>query len=749
MRFYMKRYICLIVCFALMTAYVPCSFAVDNDVISVTMTTLNTGNIFFGGEKGDFNFRFINSGYNDYNVTAAFSAEDSRGNVAWVKTEKLFLKNMSYIIRSISIDFGTELQRYDVYKMKVELTDDSVGLLCAETFDFSYVRNNDGNTKNKNFGINTHYTSYDKNPEVIRNTMPLIEKTGASIIRDSISWTQFESDTDEYAEITDFPFIAAARECGLELLLVLAYGNEKYTPNHMSIPETDIQRNAFAAYAEALASKLKGTANYFELWNEPNASGFNVDNADEADYAELAKAVYPALKNANENSVLMGMATTSSDTGWMQKVHDAGGTAYMDNISFHPYRWYGYPGDYEFIPRLEKVNKFLSDNNLNKKMWLTELGWSSGIYEGQTEAYASEYQKAMYLVHSYVMSRQFSNIEKFFWYNFICKGTEEESFKNNFGLVANTAADIPYAARPAYLAATNMNIMLADAEYKGLDEPQEGTYIYKFKRQSDDREIYVLWTVKGSDRVALNIDGNQVISYDLYGNGTTHKVYGGEFETEVTIEPVYIEVLSDEAADIVYNGDVVEIDGVAADREANCPVSIVVLNPGKGLSDAYAQQKDAVAFMDDTTTDSFGEYSFRFMLPDATAENYMVYIMFANSEGYITTPLTPGRDMESNISITINGKIADTASDFSGGGDMKLSYMLENRSVENRNARIIAAFYQDGILMSVISKDVKIYTGKTIMGEIQSVVQDSDYDRVSIYVWDVKTLKPYVDYLSF
>lgn len=746
----MKKYICILLCFVLLSAYIPYASAAGEDNIKIYMATEKTGNIFFGGEGCAFTFRFINSSYVDYDITATFSAEGSRGNVPWSKTEQFTLKNLDYVISELNIDLDEKLP-YDVYKMKVELKDEAKGIYCTESFDFSYARNNEGIPKNAGFGINTHYSTYDKSPDVIEKTMPLIDKMGASIIRGTVTWSQFEKTPGEYTDITEFPFISEARKYNLDILMGLAYGNDGYGLPDKSMPVTDAQRSAFAAYAAELAAKLKGVTNYFELWNEPNIEGFNQNGATAADYAKLAQAVYPALEGGNEDAVLIGMATSSSAATWMQEVHDAGGTAYMDNISFHPYRWFGYPGDYDFIERLKRIDDFLANNTLNKKMWLTELGWSSGIYDGQSAPYADEYQKAMYLVHSYVMSRQFPNIEKYFWYNFICKGTDAENFDNNFGLIAHTDDVVPYAARPGYLSATNMNIMLADTEFVGLKEQNSGTYIYEFKRNSDGAEVYVLWTTNesGTDSVALDINKTSVVCYDMYGNSTRCEVENGRFEASVTLEPMYIEAKSTEAAGYEYADDIVEIRGTIPSAQTGGIVSMLVLNPGKSPSDVFSQQEEAVAFMNETQIDANGDYSFVFAPQSIVPGIYHAYIMYENSDECIIVPLNLAGKLKSEITVTINGTEAKKASDFIAGGDMKVSYGLENLSDENVNTRIIAAFYKNGALMSATSKNVETYTGQTLTGELQSVVCDSDFDRVSIYVWDADTLKPYMNYLLF
>lgn len=743
----MKKLLAILLCIILIGTYIPSVFATDRN-IGVTMTTGKTGNIFFGGEVGEFKFRFINSKYEDYNIRALFSAVGSKGNIVFSKIEEFTLISLNYATRKIFIDFDKDIKFYDVYKMKVELLDENKGLYEKVEFDFSFVRNNEGYENNDAFGINTHYGSYDKNLQTITNTMPLLEKTGASIIRDCISWSRFESEKGVYAEVSDFPFISEAKKHELDLLMTLAYGNKLYTPQTMSIPVNETEITAFSAYAENIASKIKGITNYFELWNEPNASNFNEGNASEADYSNLSKAVYSALENANEDAILMGMATTSSDTNWMQKVHNSGGTAYMDNISFHPYRWYGYPGDYDFIPRLQKVDDFLTENGLNKKMWLTELGWSSGVYDGQTEAYSTEHEKAMYLVHSYVMSRQFDNIEKYFWYNFICKGTNEAGFDDNFGMIANANDEVPFSAREAYLAATNMNIILADSEFSHYEEPVDGTYIYKFNRKSDGSKVYVMWTVNGTDNVSIDVEDNKVIEYDLFGNKQEHRIFDGKFETDITIEPVYLEIKSDEFTDIKYNENVIEISGVVPMRKAERDVSMIVLKPVKSLSDVYLYSKDSVAYMDDVKTDENGEYSFKFMISDEHRD-YYAYILFEEFDNYMIIPLNPGREIESQIKIEVDGEIVENISDFSSGKNVTISYELENRSLENVEARVIVGFYKNNMLVGADMKDVLIRGDNTLIGDTETVVPYLDFDSVCVYVWNKNTLKPYMENIKF
>ncbi|QEM45265.1 Ig-like domain-containing protein [Mycolicibacterium grossiae] len=160
----------------------------------------------------------------------------------------------------------------------------------------------------------------------------------------------------------------------------------------------------FAAFAGAAAARYKGKVTAWEVWNEPNGFNFWQPGPNAAQYTELLKAAYPAIKAADPDAVVVA-ASVGSVIDWgnllvnpvrfVSEMYAAGAAGYFDALSFHPYQ-YTTPftqGGYLYESPLNQVNRIyalmVANGDGHKKIWATEYG--------QPSSQASDENQAAYL----------------------------------------------------------------------------------------------------------------------------------------------------------------------------------------------------------------------------------------------------------------------------------------------------------------------------------------------------------------
>jgi hypothetical protein len=115
------------------------------------------------------------------------------------------------------------------------------------------------------------------------------------------------------------------------------------------LPDTSF--DAFADYAIAYIKRYGagGTfwaehpelpqmpATNFELWNEANSANFWTGRADAAAYARFLKVVYPKVKAAAPQAILMPSIGWPDAANYLSQLVTNGAAADMDALAFHPY----------------------------------------------------------------------------------------------------------------------------------------------------------------------------------------------------------------------------------------------------------------------------------------------------------------------------------------------------------------------------------------------------------------------------
>jgi hypothetical protein len=157
-------------------------------------------------------------------------------------------------------------------------------------------------------------------------------------------------------------------------------------------PPTKPQDFADAAKFVVNRWKDKGLV-ALEVWNEPNYIPyfFNVPDRHTAedDYFAMLKATYQTVKPAAPGVAVIGPAMLDSDTDFLTGLYDRGLASYSDGVSLRPFNGGRDPYDTSVPPDGDSASfwrgvpetrqTMVTHGDSAKKLWFTELGWSSCV----------------------------------------------------------------------------------------------------------------------------------------------------------------------------------------------------------------------------------------------------------------------------------------------------------------------------------------------------------------------------------
>ena len=325
----------------------------------------------------------------------------------------------------------------------------------------------------RGFGMCTHFARRDIGWKIER-LLPLMKDLGVSVVRTEILWDTVELQEGLYAiPAVDREWLDALRDAGIQLLLLLCYGNPIYA-NPMD-PE------AFAAYCSWMVRELKDyPLTGVEIWNEPTNFQFTkhyggnwsgIPPCPWADrFAELVQISSAAIRKANPR---MPILTNPGDPQFFQMVQ-AHPEAFrdLDGVGTHPYAcrfppetvpWGGEQihqrdgvtvadDDHSFLSLLRRTREFGMQHLARElEIHATEFGYTTynhhrkpGMVAGYTET-----AQAMYLLRGMILGFA-GGARTMCVYDLMDDGPDLFEQEDNFGIVRTEAAG--YAPKLAYFA---------------------------------------------------------------------------------------------------------------------------------------------------------------------------------------------------------------------------------------------------------------------------------------------------------
>jgi hypothetical protein len=210
----------------------------------------------------------------------------------------------------------------------------------------------------------------------------------SKLVRVEVTWSDFEPLASGQIEpsalaLTD-RIVAAAKAGGMGVIM-LVDGTPCWAS---SAPEPLLSRcvpgrsseanswppaqpSAYATFVAFLAKRYGAGLSAIEVWNEPDqANELYFAGPHKAQrYAELLRAAYPAIKQADPSVRVLGGSLVGSNGIFLRALYAAGIKGYYDGLAVHFYTL--------TLAALREIHQVQLANGDATPLWLDEFGWSS------------------------------------------------------------------------------------------------------------------------------------------------------------------------------------------------------------------------------------------------------------------------------------------------------------------------------------------------------------------------------------
>jgi PKD repeat protein len=162
-------------------------------------------------------------------------------------------------------------------------------------------------------------------------------------------------------------------------------------------------------FVTALATRYKGKIKYYEMWNEPNDTGFWKGTT--AQLVEMTSRAANIIHSIDPNAEVESPGATWTSTtawAWLDGYLTAGAGPYLDDIGFH-----GYTGNNNaegILSIIDNIEKTQNAHGLSLPLMITEGGW------GLNSVITNQDAQAAFLVQRYLLITSRPAVKSFFWY---------------------------------------------------------------------------------------------------------------------------------------------------------------------------------------------------------------------------------------------------------------------------------------------------------------------------------------------
>ena len=270
-------------------------------------------------------------------------------------------------------------------------------------------------------------------PETAHRDLGLIRDAGFTWVKQNFGWRDIELSKGQFDWSVTDRIMDQVDEFGLNILVRLdhqpAWAGGGYPLNG---PPDNLED--FADFCRALASRYRGRVDAYEIWNEPNLArewGGRAPNP--AEYVELLKVAYRAIKEADPGAVVItaGLTPTGTlppeampDDEFLRGMYEAGMKGHYDLVGMHAA---GYKAPPELSPdeakqseeyggerffcfrRVEDLRAIMVEQgDASTQVAILEFGWTSDPRPDSPYHWhaVDEFTKAEYLVRAYEYARQ-------------------------------------------------------------------------------------------------------------------------------------------------------------------------------------------------------------------------------------------------------------------------------------------------------------------------------------------------------
>lgn len=229
----------------------------------------------------------------------------------------------------------------------------------------------------------------------IQRSLEMVRQMGSPWIVELFPWAYYHAADGGIAWEHPDMVMEHAHAQGLKVIARLGL-----TPGWARPPDTPLNYldadayDDFADFAAQFAARYRGKLAAIIVGNEPNLNyEWGYRQATAVDYVDLLKVMYPAIKAANPDVLVLGGALAPTlepagspwglnDLEYLDQMYAAGAADYFDGLAVHSYGLtfpaLAEPGpDILNFRRVELVRDvMLRHNDADSKIYITEFGWN-------------------------------------------------------------------------------------------------------------------------------------------------------------------------------------------------------------------------------------------------------------------------------------------------------------------------------------------------------------------------------------
>jgi polysaccharide biosynthesis protein PslG len=296
-------------------------------------------------------------------------------------------------------------------------------------------------------GIHASFRHMD-NPGMQR-VMAQMRDAGIAYAREDLSWKEIEVTPGQYDWSWYDVIVANAARNGLRLILIPNNSPDWATGAWNKLPSSGAALDAYIRFVRKAIERYGSGGAFWssrpdvpklpiatwDIWNEPYVPA-QTQNPNPAVYAGMFKAVVSAVRGVDPEARFMmeadlGIVGPEPQQPFLEALFDAVPDLgrYVDIVSLHAYTNpsptvcnrgkavpQGFPSwqpiRYELC-RVQDIRRILDERGANNaRMWITELGWSTG-----GDRPVSEATQAQYVRESYAKLREWRLVDVVTWFH--------------------------------------------------------------------------------------------------------------------------------------------------------------------------------------------------------------------------------------------------------------------------------------------------------------------------------------------
>jgi hypothetical protein len=270
---------------------------------------------------------------------------------------------------------------------------------------------------------------------LVERDVRLVADAGFGWIKQNVGWRDVEKVEGLEPQDWDWALgdrvVAYAEQYGLDVLFRLDH-QPLWTGGWNNGPPQKLED--FGRFCGEMATHYRGRVRAYQVWNEPNLAREWADRRpDPAEYVELLKSCYVAIKAADPAAIVIsaGLAPTGTDNDqampddrFLRGMYEAGALPYFDLLGLHAP---GYKAPPELSPdeaaadptygghrvfafrHVEDMRAIMVEyGDEDKQIAIVELGWTSDPREASPYHWhaVTEEDKAAYLVRAFGYARE-------------------------------------------------------------------------------------------------------------------------------------------------------------------------------------------------------------------------------------------------------------------------------------------------------------------------------------------------------